>query len=55
MNDPASLGFVVVIAIGMTAVFSVWCSVLEKRIQNLADQQEEWWQRHMKNHPKGGE
>ncbi len=52
--DAAGVGTVSLVLYLITVtVFSIRVSVLEKRIQNLADQQEEWWQRHMKNHPKG--
>ena len=42
----------IVITAGLVGLFAVWISLLEKRIQDLSDQQEERWQRHMENHPK---
>lgn len=33
--------------------FAIRISVVERRLQNLIDQQEEYWQRHLENHPKG--
>jgi len=36
----------------LTIFFAIWISVLEKRIQRLADQQEEYWLRHLEDHPK---
>jgi len=52
----------IAIKAGIVLFLVAWISLLEKRIQDLSDQQEELWQRHikyeemvarhMKDHPK---
>ena len=35
--------------------FAIWAAMIDTRLQKLTDQQEEYWQRHLKDHPMKGE